>query len=409
MAHVNLLKQVKIDDRWVLRSIPKKANGQRDWSALPDGSYFIELREKGKRRRLPAGATVAQALEVQRRKHAELEAVAFGIIVPRPRTEDQPKPVLIDGLIDRYLDQIETLKKPNTFRKYNAVLKRFAKHFAGRTLEAVSVEDLNDFIVTLKKGGMSANTVLHNVIIIAQFCKRNGRSGITRQVQLPERISSLPREYTQEELAKFLAACDDSEVALFSTFLFTGFREQEVMYLVLAGCEPALADHPGDCQARSRTFSRSAGKRGRSPCRSDLANILERHPQTNGSAFMFPSPTGNREQNMLRLCKAVAERAGLDPEEFDLKTFRSTYATRMLRQGFDVRTVQTGWGTSRWRRRCAIWFPQPMCMIVWMRSKSRESLDLRFPRRRRAVNAYSWPHRRRCGDRLVLVLVGCPR
>jgi hypothetical protein len=54
MAHVNLLKQVKIDDRWVLRSIPKKANGQRDWSALPDGNYFIEFREKGKRRRLPA-------------------------------------------------------------------------------------------------------------------------------------------------------------------------------------------------------------------------------------------------------------------------------------------------------------------------------------------------------------------
>jgi hypothetical protein len=41
MAHVNLLKQIKIDDRWVLRSIPKKANGQRDWSALPDGNYFI--------------------------------------------------------------------------------------------------------------------------------------------------------------------------------------------------------------------------------------------------------------------------------------------------------------------------------------------------------------------------------
>ena len=63
-----------------------------------------------------------------------------------------------------------------------------------------------------------------------------------------------------------------------------------------------------------------------------LANILDRHPQTSGSVFMFPSPTGNREQNMLRLCKAVAQRAGLDPLAFDLKTFRSTYATRMLRQ-----------------------------------------------------------------------------
>jgi len=43
---------------------------------------------------------------------------------------------------------------------------------------------------------------------------------------------------------------------------------------------------------------------------------------------------------MLDRCKAVAKRAGLDPAKFALKTFRSTYTTRMLRQGFDVRAVQ---------------------------------------------------------------------
>jgi hypothetical protein len=79
MAHVNLLKQIKIDDRWVLRSIPKKANGQRNWSALPDGNYFIEWREGGKRVRLPAGRTVSQALEAQHIKLAELAAMEVGI------------------------------------------------------------------------------------------------------------------------------------------------------------------------------------------------------------------------------------------------------------------------------------------------------------------------------------------
>ena len=43
---------------------------------------------------------------------------------------------------------------------------------------------------------------------------------------------------------------------------------------------------------------------------------------------------------MLDHCKAIAGAAGLDSEKFDLKTFRSTYATQMLRSGFDVRTVQ---------------------------------------------------------------------
>jgi len=43
---------------------------------------------------------------------------------------------------------------------------------------------------------------------------------------------------------------------------------------------------------------------------------------------------------MLDKCKEVAKRAGLEPTDFDLRKFRSTYATRMLRAGFDVRTVQ---------------------------------------------------------------------
>jgi integrase len=258
--------------------------------------------------------------------------------VPRPRTEDLPKPVLIDRLIDRYLDQIETLKKPNTLRKYNAVLKRFAKHFAGQTLDAVSVEDLNDFIVTLKKG-MSPNTVLHNVIIIAQFCKRNGRPGLTRLLHLPERISPLPLEYTEEELALFFEATTGRERELFFTFLLTGFREQEVAFLFWS-----------DVNLKFRTirvtskpqlgFSPKRWEEREIPVPVQLAELLDKRPHLHSERFVFPSPTGNREHNMLLKCKAVAERAGLDSKKFDLKTFRSTYATRMLRSGFDVRTVQ---------------------------------------------------------------------
>ncbi|MDA2926794.1 site-specific integrase [Acidobacteria bacterium AH-259-G07] len=43
---------------------------------------------------------------------------------------------------------------------------------------------------------------------------------------------------------------------------------------------------------------------------------------------------------MLDKCKQIARRADLDPGGFTLRKFRSTYATRMLRAGFDPRTVQ---------------------------------------------------------------------
>lgn len=71
-----------------------------------------------------------------------------------------------------------------------------------------------------------------------------------------------------------------------------------------------------------------------------LNELLKVHPLRIGSSFVFPSPRGNRELHMLEKCKAVAERAKLDPAGFDLRKFRLTYATWMLRAGFDVRTVQ---------------------------------------------------------------------
>ena len=341
MAHVNLLKQFKTGTGWVMKSIPRKSNGQRDWGALPDGSYFIEWREEGKRMRLPAGRTVSQALEAQRIKLAEIAATEVGILqrykpLPPP---PEPEPIRRSAQIRRYLDQIDTLKKPNTYRKYDAVLKRFYEHFPGRELQQISNEELNDFVIKLRKSGLSANTVLHNVIIIAQFCRRNGRLNLTRDLQLPEAIHFLPKVYSEEQQSRFLVACDSWERTLFSTFLFTGFREQEVMYLFWKDLNPKLRT----VRVLSKPDLKFYPKRWEErevPVPAELAELLERHPVSIDSPFVFPSPTGNREQNFLRRCKLIAERAGLDPEEFDLKTFRSTYATSMLRRGFDVRTVQ---------------------------------------------------------------------
>ncbi len=169
----------------------------------------MEWYERGKRRRECAGTTVAQALETQRRKRHELEGRKLGV----PGYElppDAPKNQPLGSGVDQYLEHVETLKKPNTHRKYQAVLRRFSKHFEGRSLDGISVAELNDYIVHLKRdAGLSANTVLHNSIIIAQFFKRQGRGGITWDLELPERITTLPKEYRAEELTQFLKACDD--------------------------------------------------------------------------------------------------------------------------------------------------------------------------------------------------------
>jgi hypothetical protein len=84
------------------------------------------------------------------------------------------------------------------------VLNRFGEFFRDRSsIDGISGEDLTRFVVALKRDHkLCANTVLHNAVIVAQFLKRHGRSGITRELQLPERITSLPKEYREDDLGE---------------------------------------------------------------------------------------------------------------------------------------------------------------------------------------------------------------
>jgi hypothetical protein len=41
MPRVNILKQIKVDERWKLVSVPRKKDNY-DWKALPEGRYFVE-------------------------------------------------------------------------------------------------------------------------------------------------------------------------------------------------------------------------------------------------------------------------------------------------------------------------------------------------------------------------------
>ena len=340
MARVNILKRLKVDGRWKMVSIPRRKDTENyDWKALPEGRYLIEWYERGKRRREAAGITAAEALDAVRRKKHQLEGKALGIA--GEVEEEQPKRRPLHLAVKRYLEVVEALKKPNTLRKYRAVLERFSEFFTPATTpQSITPDDLNQFMVHLKKRfEHDNNTIIHNMIVVAQFLKKHGRSGITRQIDLPEKITSLPIEYGDIELKKFFDACTTGEHTLFLTFLLTGFREQEVVNLswtdinsavdtIKVTAKPDLGFYPKRWEEREV------------PVPKTLIDRLQSHPHHKTSRFLFPSPPGNRDLHMLEKCKAIAERAGLNVEKFDLKTFRSTYATRMLRSGFDPRTVQ---------------------------------------------------------------------
>ena len=114
--------------KWKLLAIPRSGKGNYDWNALPEGLYLIEWRAGGKRRRASAGITAAQALEVQRRKSHELEGRRLRIPGFETAGDDSKKPAL-HVAVRKYLTEVESLRKPNTYRKYQCVLERFLEFF----------------------------------------------------------------------------------------------------------------------------------------------------------------------------------------------------------------------------------------------------------------------------------------
>ena len=127
MPHVNVLKQIRVGKGWKLVSIPRNRHGGYDWRALPEGRYFIEWWERGKRKRQAAGATTADALEAARRRKHIMEGKALGM-ESEIALEEETKRAPLHLAVKRYLEVVEGLKKPNTLRKYKAVWRRPGRH-----------------------------------------------------------------------------------------------------------------------------------------------------------------------------------------------------------------------------------------------------------------------------------------
>jgi integrase len=319
------------------------------------GLYLIEWRAGGKRRRASAGVTAAQALEAQRRKRHELEGRRLGIPGFETAGEEPKKPALHVAVM-KYLSEVETLRKPNTYRKYECVLERFIEFFKDhQTIDQISTDNLTSYIIALKKDhSLGANTILHNAVIVAQLLKRLGRPGVTKGLQLPERITPLPREYREADLAKFFKAAYDVEKALYSTFLLTGFREMEVVHLY-------WSDINFDLQTARVTSKPELGfypKRWEErevPIPVKLIELLKAHRQRPGCKLVFQSPTGNREYHMLNHCKGSRSAPDRTRRNSISRHFVRPSLLERFGPGLTSARFRTGWGTNRLRRPCVIW------------------------------------------------------
>jgi integrase/recombinase XerD len=368
MGKVNLTKRIKTADgyRFCPVAVTDKGRIKPDWVVInadgpgkpyeekhPEGAYYIEWRQDGKRHRESVGKNATQASNQQLRKEAALRAIKQGIeLVP----DDDDKRQKLASAISTYLEEIELTKKRKTLYAYTVALEYLRESLefnerAGVTGPKVYVDDIDRkdmlrFSAFLRDQKEQAPRSCHNKFEnVLTFLKSCNRAKIVTAKDWPAYTEEEPEAFEKEELSTFFAHCTEDERDVFTFYLATGFREQEVMHVTWK-----------DVNFKGRTVSvkwkpdlgwtPKAYKEREVPAPDNLLELLARRTKVKGVDLIFPNTEGRPQRHFIRHCKAIAKRAGLNPDHWWLHKFRSTFATWHLQDGRDIRTVQKWLGHS---------------------------------------------------------------
>jgi integrase len=376
---VKLLKQVKVANSWKLATalFDSKGRVRRDRvrvngkdEAHPEGSYFIEWWDRGKRQRQAAGADAQDAANHARLREAELTAARHGIIPPAPVIQPEPARITLAAALDGYLEYVRAHRSLRTFRTYRPILASFKAFCAKTHVEDVDRESLLDFATHLSKQGQTGKSIYNKLVVLSQVMKQHGKPKLLHAGDWPSFVETVRPIYEDFELTKLFKACTTSEEIRFKFYLMSGFRDAEGRFAtwrdvdfrhsaVRVTAKPHWGFHPKNWEEREV------------PVPQKLIDILAKFRSSGASPDdpLFPSATGRPDGAMLEKLKAVAYRgklncghcsvthrledgtvrinrcaAGPYCGRWFLHKFRHTYATRHLQDGIDIRTLQQWMG-----------------------------------------------------------------
>lgn len=240
-----------------------------------------------------------------------------------------------------------------TVEAYRSDLRLFLRFLQGdgcpAEVERVAPDVLRRYLASMSAAGLSASTRGRRLYALRSLWQYLETADLVtenpcRKVSAPRRSQHLPNYLSADECARLLAACDDNHYAdlafrdraLLTVLVYQGLRRAEVLGLQM-----------GDVDLEAMTLLVRRGKGGTSrllPLAEQAANAvadwLEMRPDCpTGALFVTRGGHPMSVKDLQRMFRRTVYRAGLR-EGITLHTLRHTFATLLLREGVDVRTLQ---------------------------------------------------------------------
>ena len=368
---VNVLKQVKVNDAWRLAPVVEK-NGKivRDQVKIagtierhPEGKYFIEWYQDGRRRRQSV-ESFDEVTDAARRKSIELNALKNGVIeqIAEPTKADER--LTMGKAIDQYLEFIEGHRKTRTYLTYRYTLDTLLREsYRKPYVDQVTREDILRFMTDCYKKGLGKRTVYDKVVVVLQLFKRHGKTRLIEPNDWPDYVEAIRPIYEAEELEAMFKVATEYEATLVKFLLGSGLRDQEVRYLRWRDID--FKSHTVRVTAKTEwDFTPKNWEERAVPIPAGLVERLRKLKAERDAVpaqLVFPNGRGNPDSEMDTIIKKLAERAKLNCghcttqhgnkcskgpycQNYFLHKFRHTFATEHLRHGVDIRTLQTWMG-----------------------------------------------------------------
>jgi integrase len=366
---VVLLRYCKTEDGWrrfpvVIGKTGKVkpnavlVNGQE--RLYPEGYYCIRFYVAEKPVYRNVGTDPSEALQARQREEALLlarhTADEAGTSIVEPNTRRPLRDWAADFLSDK---ELEPHRSRDTMDGYRITLDEFLKVCSAEFPDQIRANDIVRYCNGIEKRGLSPRTRANrfgSLCTFLRYCKVpiNNNDFLTKATR--KKLERFPKTeakaYTQKEIDKLLAVCDDYYQLVFSFLLHTGFRMQEAMHLTWP--DVSFDDLTVSVTRKPNFFEVKDYEERTVPLLADLAQQLltwrGKRPKTK---LVFGTRRDKPNGHWLEYLKKYATAARLNcgmcdgctrekPEckRYYIHKFRATYATRLLRHGVDVRTVQ---------------------------------------------------------------------
>ena len=323
----------------------------------PEGVYQLRSYEGSRMVYKSVGANAQDAVAAQQREISLLAAREHATAA-RAKIVEEPGRKYLRRALEDYLQDRENKGALEAKEHADRVGREFLT-VSGRTfVDELTTDDVYKFHRELRKSGKAPRTIANAHARLKSILLFAGVPGAVIPPE-PKYEEQLPTIYTPEQIKAIRAAADEYMMLVIDLGLKCGLREQEMMHLEWSDID--WSHKVLRVQGKPEWgFAVKDSEQREVPIPDDLHAALKayhkEHPKTR---LVLANGGGKPNGHLLRNLKQLAKRAKLnckvcdgckgdlgECQQWTLHKLRRSYATTLLRNGVDLRTVQRFMGHS---------------------------------------------------------------